>query len=111
MTCNAWPTSIINVTSGILAGICYTLDIGSVSKLRFPKRLVALFSKPYTLSESTSRTALNDTQPTPIALNDPSTEEKIAQLLSMGFERDAVVAALARTEQNIERALNILISG
>merc|ERR1712176_437196 len=50
---------------------------------------------------------------TPVARRPPPPppEEAIAQLTSMGFEREAVVRALQQTENNVEAAANRLLMG
>eukprot|EP00957_Ditylum_brightwellii_P125548 9569738-Ditylum_brightwellii.AAC.1 len=41
----------------------------------------------------------------------PPSEEAIAQLTSMGFEREAVVRVLQQCDNNVEVAANRLLSG
>lgn len=41
----------------------------------------------------------------------PPPEEAIAQLTSMGFDRQAVIRALQQTDNNVEAAANRLLMG
>ena len=50
---------------------------------------------------------------TPVAPHPPPppSEEAIAQLTSMGFDRQAVIRALQQTDNNVEGAANRLLMG
>jgi len=61
------------------------------------------------------RAPLNNAPPPPAAAQQfqptPPSEEAIAQLTSMGFEREAVVRVLQQCDNNVEVAANRLLSG
>ena len=54
--------------------------------------------------------AVAEPPPIAVAVAVPS-PEKVAQLTSMGFEEDRVKEALRASDNNVERAANLLLAG
>jgi len=64
-----------------------------------------ILQEQHPLAAAATRFPRQQPQPTP-----PPSEEAIEQLTNMGFEREAVIAALRSTDNNVEAAANRLLT-
>ena len=104
--------SVAACVSGIAAGII-VMSISPLFKWRIPSFLTGFASKfilpliqstgPRSILRTLDTIPRTSTQPTPPAAPSPS-EQDVSLLVSMGFDRDVVIRALQRSQNNVEWA-------
>jgi len=108
--------------AGWLSAACYESNLLGMKHFRFPEVLEKLVSKiclpwfdpkPIELQETVGVQALSRTGRQPNAPAAPAApdEESVQILMAMGFDRDAVLQALRRANNNVQRASNFLLDG
>ncbi|KAI5560218.1 hypothetical protein BDE02_16G032200 [Populus trichocarpa] len=122
---SSWKRSILPGICGILAGSLYRLNIFGIRKAKFPEFIASFFSQlswPSTGSPQgpTTRNVTGSarshagrhverTYPAPMAPSTEPTEDAIATLVSMGFDRSSARQALVQARNDINTATNILL--
>ncbi|XP_062111940.1 rhomboid-like protein 20 [Humulus lupulus] len=120
---SSWKRSILPGACGILAGILYRLNIFRIRKAKLPEFVSSLFSRLSWPSVGNSPAApsrggnvpsfagrpveRNYTPSMPSAV-EPS-EDSIATLVSMGFDRNNARQALVQARNDVNVATNILL--
>ncbi|KAJ6408355.1 hypothetical protein OIU84_011633 [Salix udensis] len=125
---SSWKRSILPGICGILAGSLYRLSLFGIRKAKFPEFIASFFSRhswpsrPSTgsLRGETSRNVagsapsyagrhLQRTHPAPMAPSTEPSEDAIATLASMGFDRNSARQALVQARNDVNTATNILL--
>lgn len=123
---SSWKRSIIPGICGIIAGSLYRTNIFYIRRAKLPNFIASLFSRlswPSSGSSSSTPTPRNvlGTAPSyaarPVERNYPSplvgsvepSEDSIATLVSMGFDRDSARQALVQARNDVNVATNILL--
>eukprot|EP00249_Psilotum_nudum_P011746 c23356_g1_i1 orf=299-1189(+) len=127
---SAWKRSLIPGICGILAGLAYRMNVLGIRRMKFPAVVASattrLFS-PFFSSAPFTATPRPDVRETinaqfgqpyegrlaaaapPLAPVLPPSEESIATLVAMGFDRNRVLQALAQARNDLTIATNILL--
>lgn len=128
---SGWLGTILPTLSGMIAGYLASSHRLPFSKIEIPDFLCRHATRmgerfvedpPPILSAVQPRTRVGATPggefaapaprpPRPVAPPSPPSEVAIEQLTSMGFDRESVIRALQRNNNNIERAADRLLSG
>ncbi|KAL3585238.1 hypothetical protein D5086_012105 [Populus alba] len=122
---SSWKRSILPGICGILAGSLYRLNLFGIRKAKFPEFIASFFSRlswPSTGSPrgATSRNVTGSapsyagrhvqrTYPAPMAPSTEPSEDAIATLASMGFDRNSARQALVQARNDVNTATNILL--
>ncbi|CAN6443355.1 unnamed protein product [Victoria cruziana] len=127
---SSWRRSLLPGICGILAGILYRLNLFYIRKTKFPNAVASFFSRlswPAVTGGSSStvarrsvprnapraahrRTEVNSYPPSaPFASMVEPTEDSIATLVSMGFDRSSARQALVQARNDLNAATNILL--
>ncbi|KAF2588349.1 hypothetical protein F2Q70_00041003 [Brassica cretica] len=118
---SSWKRSIFPGVCGIIAGSLYRLNILGIRKAKFPEFAASFFSRlslPSFSSSSSPAPSRNivgtispntRSQPAPMASSVEPSEEAIATLVSMGFDRNAARQALVHARNDVNAATNILL--
>ncbi|KAB5551703.1 hypothetical protein DKX38_009014 [Salix brachista] len=123
---SSWKRSILPGICGILAGSLYRLSLFGIRKAKFPEFIASFFSRhswpsrPSTgsLRGETSRNVAGSapsyagrhrTHPAPMAPSTEPSEDAIATLASMGFDRNSARQALVQARNDVNTATNILL--
>ncbi|XP_024032123.1 rhomboid-like protein 20 [Morus notabilis] len=120
---SSWKRSILPGVCGILAGFIYRLNILRIRKAKFPEFITSLFSRLSWPSvggppAAPSRGNLPSFAGRPVERNYPSSmpssamepsEDSIATLVSMGFDRNNARQALVQARNDVNVATNILL--
>ncbi|CAH2063944.1 unnamed protein product [Thlaspi arvense] len=126
---SSWKRSIFPGICGIVAGSLYRLNILGIRKAKFPEFVASFFSRLSlpslgnstppapsrnivgTISPNTGRRAEASlrSQPAPMVSSAEPSEEAIATLVSMGFDRNAARQALLHARNDVNAATNILL--
>ncbi|XP_019084905.1 PREDICTED: rhomboid-like protein 20 isoform X2 [Camelina sativa] len=123
---SSWKRSIFPGICGIIAGSLYRLNILGIRKAKFPEFVASFISRLSfpsfsnspppapsrsvvgTISPNTVRRA-ERSQPAPVTSSVEPSEEAIATLVSMGFDRNAARQALMHARNDVNSATNILL--
>ncbi|KAF8716777.1 hypothetical protein HU200_025869 [Digitaria exilis] len=114
--------SVVPGVSGILAGLLYRLNTFGIRRLKFPELATSLFSRlswpfysiPYQGLPTTENDGnipshqVHQNEGVHTATQDPA-EASIAALVSMGFDNNSAIQALALTDYDVNLASNILL--
>ncbi|TXG70195.1 hypothetical protein EZV62_005130 [Acer yangbiense] len=128
---SSWKRSMLPGLCGILAGSLYRLNVFRIRKAKFPEFITSFFSRISWPSMGSSPAAstrnvvggapsyagrqveasamLNRTYPSPVPTTIEPTEDSIAVLVSMGFDRNSARQALVHARNDINAATNILL--
>lgn len=118
---SSWKRSILPGVCGILAGFIYRLNIFHIRKAKFPEFIASFFSRLSWPSVGSppaapSRGNLPSFAGRPVQRNYPSvpsatepSEDSIATLVSMGFDRNDARQALVQARNDVNVATNILL--
>uniref|UniRef100_A0A1J3JAC2 Ubiquitin-associated domain-containing protein 2 n=1 Tax=Noccaea caerulescens TaxID=107243 RepID=A0A1J3JAC2_NOCCA len=127
---SSWKRSIFPGVCGIIAGSLYRLNILGIRKAKFPEFVASFFSRLSlpsfgsspssapsrnivgslgTISPNNTGRRAERSQPAPMASNVEPSEEAIATLVSMGFDRNAARQALVHARNDVNAATNILL--
>ncbi|CAA7060515.1 unnamed protein product [Microthlaspi erraticum] len=123
---SSWKRSLFPGVCGIIAGSLYRLNILGIRKAKFPEFVTSFFSRLSLPSFSSSppsapsRTIVGTispntgrrperSQPAPVTSQVEPSEEAIATLVSMGFDRNAARQALVHARNDVNAATNILL--
>lgn len=127
---SAWKRSFIPGICGLVAGVAYRLNLLGIRRVKFPEAIASaaarafapLFSRGGAVSSSNGRRASTPqyvgglqgrgaalAPSAPVLL--PPSEESVAMLVSMGFERNRAVQALTQTRSDVTAATNLLLEG
>ncbi|XP_034894094.1 rhomboid-like protein 20 isoform X1 [Populus alba] len=122
---SSWKRSILPGICGILAGSLYRLNLFGIRKAKFPELIASFFSWLSWPSTGSPRGAttrnvtgsalshagrhVERTYPAPMAPSTEPTEDAIATLVSMGFDRSSARQALVQARNDINTATNILL--
>ncbi|XP_011027256.1 PREDICTED: ubiquitin-associated domain-containing protein 2-like [Populus euphratica] len=122
---SSWKRSILPGICGILAGSLYRLNLFGIRKAKFPEFIASFFSRlswPSTGSPrgATSRNVTGSapsyagrhvqrTYPGAMAPSTEPSEDAIATLASMGFDRNSARQALVQARNDVNTATNILL--
>ncbi|PSS01036.1 Rhomboid-like protein [Actinidia chinensis var. chinensis] len=122
---SSWKRSILPGICGILAGSLYRLNFLRIRKLKFPDFIASFFPRlswpsmgsivpaaqsrnvPRNIPSYTGRRGNYPAPPTSSTV-EPS-EDSIATLVSMGFERNSARQALVHARNDVNAATNILL--
>ncbi|KAL5546625.1 hypothetical protein UlMin_006312 [Ulmus minor] len=122
MLLSSWKRSILPGLCGILAGSLYRLNFLGIRKAKFPEFVTSFFSR-YTLPSLGNPPAASSrgnvpsfagrpverNYPPPVASAFEPSEDSIATLVSMGFDRNHARQALTRARNDVNVATNILL--
>lgn len=123
---SSWKRSIVPGICGIIAGALYRMNIFYIRRAKLPDFIASLFSRlswPSTGSPSSApatRTVSGNPPPyagRQVERNNPSlivgsmepSEDAVAMLESMGFDRDSARQALVQARNDVNVATNILL--
>ncbi|KAK9290501.1 hypothetical protein L1049_008671 [Liquidambar formosana] len=124
---SSWKRSILPGLCGILAGSLYRLNVFRIRKLKFPEFINSFFSRlswPSTGSPPVAPTRNvvrnlpsyagrqvehQGNYPSPMASTVEPSEDAIATLVSMGFDRNSARQALVQARNDVNVATNILL--
>ncbi|KAI9160006.1 hypothetical protein LWI28_004180 [Acer negundo] len=122
---SSWKRSILPGLCGILAGSLYRLNVFRIRKAKFPEYITSFFSRISWPSMGSSPAAstrnvvggapsyagrqVERTYPSPVPTTIEPTEDSIAVLVSMGFDRNSARQALVHARNDINAATNILL--
>ncbi|KAF7803992.1 rhomboid-like protein 20 [Senna tora] len=123
---SSWKRSIVPGMCGILAGFLYRLNFFHVRKAKFPQFIASLFSRIFGPSVRRSSRAtstrnvvrnrpiyplhqMERNYPAPVQSAAEPSEESIATLVSMGFDRNSAREALVHARNDVNVATNILL--
>ncbi|GMN57707.1 hypothetical protein TIFTF001_026817 [Ficus carica] len=116
---SSWKRSILPGVCGILAGFIYRLNIFHIRKAKFPEFIASFFSRlswPSVGSPPAAPSRGNlpsfagrpRNYPSVPSATEPS-EDSIATLVSMGFDRNDARQALVQARNDVNVATNILL--
>ncbi|XP_030525997.1 rhomboid-like protein 20 isoform X1 [Rhodamnia argentea] len=119
---SSWRRSFLPGICGILAGSLYRLNVFRIRKAKFPAPISSFFSRVSGLSMGSSRVtptrhvvgsiptfASHQRNFTSVPSTAEPSEESVATLVSMGFDRNSARQALAQARNDINTATNILL--
>ncbi|KAK0598404.1 hypothetical protein LWI29_034328 [Acer saccharum] len=122
---SSWKRSMLPGLCGILAGSLYRLNVFRIRKAKFPEFITSFFSRISWPSMGSSPAAstrnvvggapsyagrqVERTYPSPVPTTIEPTEDSIAVLVSMGFDRNSARQALVHARNDINAATNILL--
>ncbi|KAL3715690.1 hypothetical protein ACJRO7_007430 [Eucalyptus globulus] len=119
---SSWKRSILPGICGILAGSLYRLNVFRIRKAKFPAPISSFFSRLPGLSTGSARVsptrnvvgnipsfASHQRNHTSVPSTVEPSEESVATLVSMGFDRNSARQALAQARNDVNTATNILL--
>ncbi|KAM7524421.1 hypothetical protein LguiA_014323 [Lonicera macranthoides] len=123
---SSWKRSMLPGLCGIIAGSLYRLNIFCIRRMKFPEFIASFFSRlswPSIRSSSPSapsRNILGNVRPyavhqvegnyqAPLSATEEPSEDSIATLISMGFDRNSARQALVHARNDVNVATNILL--
>lgn len=119
---SSWKRSLIPGLCGILAGSLYRLNVLRIRRLKFPEFIASFFSRlslpsvggtspapPARIAPSFAARQVEGNFRAPVSSGPEPSEESIATLVSMGFDRNSARQALVHARNDINAATNILL--
>ncbi|CAJ2671682.1 rhomboid-like protein 20 [Trifolium pratense] len=120
-----WKSSVLPGICGILAGSLYRLNVFYIRKAKFPEFISSFFSRISLPSIGAPRTTptrnvmgnvpsfpgrqMERNYPAPMHSAVQPSEDSIATLVSMGFDRNSAQQALVQARNDVNVATNILL--
>jgi len=118
------PASFVGMIAGLTAGAAYRHDALPLQRLQVPQRLRRMATRwllpifqsapatHLTTSSSLNQVAAPAVPPSPAAVHaSPISDVAVAQLMDIGFSREAAIHSLNRTNNNVQLATNLLLDG
>ncbi|CAI8613836.1 unnamed protein product [Vicia faba] len=122
---SSWKRSILPGVCGILAGSLYRLNVFHIRKAKFPEFISSFFSRISLPSMGSPRITptrnvlgnvpsypgrqMERNYPAPVHSAVEPSEDSIATLVSMGFDRNSARQALVQARNDVNVATNILL--
>ncbi|KAF8044027.1 hypothetical protein BT93_A2110 [Corymbia citriodora subsp. variegata] len=119
---SSWKRSILPGICGILAGSLYRLNVFRIRKAKFPAPISSFFSRLSGVSMGSPHVsptrnvvgsipsfATHQRNHTSVPSTVEPSEESVATLVSMGFDRNSARQALVQARNDVNTATNILL--